>query len=271
MGLAIGGTNNSNVRSITLKNADGTAAGTISITKPKTGKKKKLQYNFKEISTQLMRTRSAGGARQVASKARGIVAMLRKKMKTGEYDDKELEAAIEHAKQMEKVAKKRAKHLQEEQGIKEKGGGGVCAAELEENEDLDWDAIENQESIEPEIDMEELKELMQEFQELMQDTMEQMEDAGGLEELTEELTLNVQTEMDPEDIEQLKKKHRADELRDIAEADVKYLKAMFDKLEKEKQDAASGVSLELGGVEMPVATVVDAPVLVEGGAVDVSV
>ena len=90
-----------------------------------------------------------------------------------------------------------------------------------------------------------------------------------------------------EDLELMKKKHRADEMRAIVEADMKYLKFMFDKLEKERQSnnnsissyssvsydsnssANDSVSLELGGVDIPVEAAPDAMTIVEGGAVDV--
>lgn len=97
--------------------------------------------------------------------------------------------------------------------------------------------------------------------------------------------------MDPEDLEQMKKKHRSEELRKIMEADMKYLKAMFEKMAKEQQSGGSignscsdsresgsvgydtsGVSLQLGGVDIPVDTqMVDAVELVEGGMIDQSV
>ncbi|MDE6201993.1 MAG: hypothetical protein K2G19_00790, partial [Lachnospiraceae bacterium] len=80
-------------------------------------------------------------------------------------------------------------------------------------------------------------------------------------------------------IERLKKKHRSDELREIMEADMKYLRAMFDKLAKEKQENSSGVSsynyeaaeavsLEIGGMEMPV-DVSGMPAMAEGGNLDI--
>ncbi len=268
MGLAIGNSN-SGISKIELKNADGTTSGTISITNAKKKKKKKLQYNFKEISHQIMSTKTAGNARQVAARARGKIAELRKKLKTGEYDDKELEAAISHAEQMERVARKRMKHLQEEERVKTEGG--PCDAELEEELTLDWEDVEEQ--VDEELDMEELKELMQEFQDLMEESMEEMDEAYALDELSEELMVSFQEEMDPEDFELLKKKHRSDELREIMVADMKYLKALFDKLEKEKQEgsfASSGVSLELGGIEIPI-TNIEPPVLTEGSSVDLLV
>ncbi len=66
-----------------------------------------------------------------------------------------------------------------------------------------------------------------------------------------------------ENLEQLKVKHRSDEARDILKADLKYLKALFDRLQSEKENAGkasfaggvdTGVSLSLGGMDMPVTT-----------------
>ena len=70
--------------------------------------------------------------------------------------------------------------------------------------------------------------------------------------------------MTAEDLEQLKVKHRSDEARDILQADLKYLKALFDRLQSEKENGGnvsmsgnydSGVSLSLGGgMDMPIMT-----------------
>jgi hypothetical protein len=91
--------------------------------------------------------------------------------------------------------------------------------------------------------------------------------------------------MDPKQLEKMKRRHRAQEMREIMEADLKYLKALFDRLSKEKQasesgssnssswagqDSVGGVSLELGGVDMPVETS-EAPAAVEGANMDVTV
>lgn len=257
---------NADVRRVILKNADGTAAGTISITKPNKKKLKKLQYNFKEISTQIMRTKTSGNAKQVMLKARCTTAMLRRKVKTGEYDDKELEMAINHAEQMVRIARKRMKHLQEEENVKKRGG--VCQAELEEeNEEFYPEDMEEQNNIEP--DSEEMQELMQELMQKVQEMQDELEELENTDVL-EELSSAVREEMDPADLKELKKKHRADEMREIAEADIKYLKAFFDKLEKEKQEAFSGVSLELAGMTMPVPDV-EVPAAPEGTSIDVSV
>lgn len=267
------GRNNPNVRRIELKRADGTVAGSITITRTVKKKQKRLQYNFKEMSTRIMRAKTSGNARQAMTNARQKVAFLRKMQKSGVYDDKELQSAILHAEAIARVAKKRMKHLQEEEKADKQGG--FCEAELEEEtEELSME--EGYGKAQPELDLKAL-------QELMQEAMEEMEQLNGTTELSEELMLaGIREDMDPADLELLKKKHRADELREIMEADMKYLKALFDKLAKEKQcgssgiggsfDNDSGISLQLGGIDIPVQTAeVDAATAAEGGMIDTTV
>ena len=257
------------VRKITIKNHDGSTAGTITIHDSKLKKQKKLQYKFKRISTQIIQAKTSGNARQVLTRAKGETVSLRRKVYTGDYDRTELRRAIRHAEQMERIAKKRMKHLQQEENL-EKGNSGMQAMFDEESlEESFKDMAENF----PEMSKEEIRQLLQELQE----ELAQLEQETGLEEL--ELTQAALSDMDPAQLEQLKKKHRAEELREIAEADMKYLKALFNQMEREQQEASSsGVSLELSGVDIPIqidersaAEVASSmPMLAEGGNIDVS-
>ncbi|MCM1217848.1 MAG: hypothetical protein NC331_16350 [Lachnospiraceae bacterium] len=278
---------------IEMRHADGTSAGSISITKTAKKKTKKLQYNFKEISTRIMQAKTSGSASRVLTSAQSKVAMLKRKQQSGEYDDQELRSAIMHAEAIARVAKKRMKHLREEESLKKQGG--PCEAELEEKQDNEETDLltADEDSEDTSEDMErELQKLKREYQQLMRQAQEMLEESvqesGGLEELSEEISLAAADDMDPADLELMKKKHRAKEMREIMEADMKYLKAMFDKLEKEKQENASGgigsmdgsfdayrsdsVALEIGGADIPVQMApVDAAALVEGGAIDASI
>lgn len=279
---------------IDMRYADGTSAGSISITRSAKKKTKKLQYNFKEISTRIMQARTSGNASRVLVSARARVAALKRKRYSGEYDDQDLRHAIIHAEAIARVAKKKMKHLREEESAKRQGG--PCEAELEdkrENEEIDQLIADgNAEGIEEDA-RKELQELKREYRKLMREAQQTLEESvqesGGLEELSEELSEVAADDMDPADLELMKKKHRAKEMREIMEADMKYLKAVFDKLAKEKQENASGgagsigdgsdaymsnsgVALELGGAEIPVQMpAVDGAALVEGGTIDASV
>ena len=113
----------------------------------------------------------------------------------------------------------------------------------------------------------------------MKKSMDDFAQETGPDELENEMISIKKEDMEPEELERLKKKHRADELREIMEADMKYLRALFDKLEKEKQSISngsnnlndlSGITLELAGAEIPVEDVPQ-PVAAEGGNVDYSV
>ncbi len=260
----------SNTTRIKLTDGKGNHVGTISVTKPSTKKKKRLQYNFREISNRILQTKTSGTAGRVLVSARSKVAMLARMLRNPDYDEKELEQALIHAKKMERIAKKRMKHLQQEEKAERTGS---CSDDLDAYEEAKESAEAEAES---EQQDEELEALMQEYQASMQSMEKSMEEltnemmAEGLDELSDELGLSVQKNMSPEDLERLKKKHRADELKEITEADLKYLKALFDKLAKEKSEASSGVSLQLSGMEMPVETT-EAPVTVEGANLDVSV
>ena len=269
--------------SIAIKKADGTVVARITRAGGKNKKKKKLNYNYREISGQLMRAATSVGARVVMVRAFQKVGTLYRKLKSGEYSEKEVERAIAHAEQIAMVAKKRMKHLQEEERLKK---GGPCEAEMEEEAkeaETRKPVPENAENAEnAELDSEEIERLMKELEATLEEIerMEQMEQMGGL----EEAVTGLQEDMDPEDLKLLKKKHRSKELKEIMEADMKYLKALFHELEKARREGASGigggnnagssnnsgVSLEIAGVEMA-ASMPEIPAEAAGGNIDVSI
>lgn len=277
MGMMIGGHNSNKVR-VELRNVDGSYAGSISYTKPSPKKRKRLQYNFKAISAQIMTTKTSSGASQVAARARRQTAMLQRSLKFSEYDDEEIKSAIAHAKSLERVAKKRVKHLRQEEAMKRDENPYLSEME-DELEDVSIEDIDLEELLK--MSEEELKQLMDELEQAMQELEEEASDPRSMDTLSEIIS----EDMDSMDLEQLKRKHRADELREIMEADMKYLKALFDKLAREKQSAGSSsggsssnsagsdtaaVSLELSGIEMSV-TATAAPVTVEGVNMDIMV
>ncbi len=82
--------------------------------------------------------------------------------------------------------------------------------------------------------------------------------------------------MSEEELKQVKKKHRCDEMRQIVEADMKYLKAMFQRMMQEQQETTNAAILEISsavatnapaGVSLAAA----APAVAEGSTVDASV
>ncbi len=272
MSIEVNTNRNTGVRQISIKRPDGSKVGTITIHSQSLKKLKKLGYKQRRISTMITQATTSGNARQVLASAKTETVNLRRKLVSGQYNDREVRAAIRHAERMERVAKKRMKNLQQEEYI-EKHGGGTWQADFdEEGREEGSGELEGLEFAE--LDAEEMKQLMQELQEEMEQLAQENE--------MEELMQTVYPDMDPAELERLKKKHRADEMREIVEADMKYLRALFSQWEKERQEAVSsisdsGVSLQLAGVEIPVQTdgrtaaeVVSQGTSPAGGAVDIS-
>ncbi len=285
----------SNRKRMEIKDMSGKVVGSVTVTKGKASQvvvKKRLPYSFKEISTRLLKTKKSGNAHQVLISARQKAVSLRLMYKGGVYDDDEVLAALMHAQAIVRVAKKREKHLQEEERAEKKIGkdGVFCEADLEEKTEEASSRQthkEEREQTKAKMDLQRMQKLMEQYERMMQEAMKELEQLDNMDALSEELGIDGEVSMDPEDLELMKKKHRADEMRAIVEADMKYLKFMFDKLEKERQSnnnsissyssvsydnnssANDSVSLELGGVDIPVEAAPDAMTIVEGGAVDV--
>lgn len=273
------------------KNTDKKSVGTVTVRMGQTQKEKKksVPYSYKSISTRLLNTKRSGNAQQVLISAKQKVASLRLMYKGGVYDDDEVFAALMHAQAITRVAKSRMKHLEEEERVDKKGG--FCEAELEEKTEK-VTAQQAQEDDKTRINLQKMQKLMENYERMMQETMKELEQLDDLDELSDEMGISARISMDPEDLELLKKKHRADEMRGIMEADMKFLKSKFDRLEREKQSNNSirfgnstyssngntnsstnrnGVSLELGGISISVGAAPDAAAVVQGGTIDAAV
>ena len=228
--------------------------------KKSAAKLKKLRYSFKAVSTQIMRSKTSVSAKQVAGKARREVVRLKQKLTSSEYDPEEVRIALTHAQKMERVAKKKVKHLMEEEMVKVTGG--PCIGELEEREEEQKqipEAMQEQMQSYQEMmqtQMEQMQQMTEAYQEemtsamgdMMSELMEEMEESmkelleeSGLSDLMDSMFGGTDMEMDPADYQMMKLKHRAKELKEIAKADAEYLKAVFDRLEKMKDAAMQGM------------------------------
>lgn len=215
---------------------------------------KSVKYQFKNISSQIVRAKTSTSARQAVGRAeREVLRLKREKMKDG-VDTAEIDAAINHAKAMERVARRKVKHLEQEEMAEASGSKGIVIDEEEAdisenkgeniNEKLEAEkAGENYEA--REVSMEEMSELSEELMEDMSREMQELMEDTGLEELNDALSVNT-TDMEPEDLKMLKIKHRNKEMKDIVKADSEYLKAVFDHLEAAKSAAVSGGGMPSG-------------------------
>lgn len=192
--------------------------------------KKRLPYNFKQLSNQIMQVKTSGAARPLVNKIRAKLSWLYRSLKSGEYGDSEIAAAIIHAASMEKIAKKKVRHLEEEEAVE----NGSCSANTtgEDKEIYGKDELE-----------ESLKENAEFSEEIMKNLMEEIEE---LEELAEDMMSEIQDmvscvgrEMSEDEIKSLKRDHRQKEEQQLTRADLRYLKALFDRLEQEKKQASA--------------------------------
>lgn len=252
---------------------------------------KKLKYQFKNISSKILRSKTSQAAKQAAGQARREVLRLKRQKQSGNYDDDEIQAAIDHAKAMERVAKKKAKHLEEEELAKAAGGicqgDRICEEETKDVQDAEAENAQNEEEMSAEGSADEVSgalsayeyaadsydisdyidlgmdefyaqtgDFMSEMSDFTSEMMQEMSDS--LRDLMEEMGLDVESdtvvsvnrEMDPADLKMMKIKHRNKEMKDIVKADAEYLKAVFDRLEKMKDNpvipSGGGVSLSAG-------------------------
>ena len=227
------------------------------------GKLKKLKYHYKDISSKIMRSKTSAMARQVVSQAKREVLRLKREKQSGKYDSEEIDAAIVHAKAMERIARKKVKHLEEEEMAK--ACGGLCADsqiseerteeeqekdrtsidELEreelQHEDIQQEEFQQEEllteqTIEPitisEMNASVLEDLSQELFHEMSEELQNLMSELGIDELNDSL-LAAKRDMDPADLKEMKIKHRNREMKEIVKADNEYLKAYFKYLEKQ--------------------------------------
>ena len=246
-----------------LYNLDGSYAGTISVTRPnnktRSGQKKKSPgYSFKRISAMVLNVKTSAKATQAAAAIQRQIGALYKKRKTDEYDDEEVLRAILHAEQVRRACVKKKKNLEMEEAAEQKLDDKTVPAD---GDDAKEEAASDEEI--HELEQEEFQALMEKLELSEDDIMEEAEETAGFYSELDDMAEALSGGMEPEDLSELKAKHRSEEERDIMRADLKYLKALFERLQSEKDNAGknaasffseyrSGVSLSLGGMELPV-------------------
>lgn len=78
-------------------------------------KKKKLSYNAREISSQILRATHSTGVSQVLVRAKEKVEQLQRRLVMGDYDEQAVRAALVHAKRMVTCARKKLRNMEEEE------------------------------------------------------------------------------------------------------------------------------------------------------------
>ena len=160
--------------------------------------KKRLNYNMREISSQILRASKAQSASIVLVRARAKVGNLMRTQVTGQYNENEVRAALTHARSMVRVANKKLIHLREEEQEKRT----YARKKVQRN-----------------------TQRKREIKEAIESKKREIENAKRIEHMHE-----VQSEKRKrQELERKRRFHRSRELGKITEADLKYLKDQTDQ------------------------------------------
>lgn len=101
---------------LTIKNEDDSRIYTrMAQSKKRDTIKKRLNYNPREISSQLILAKKAENATVILSRAKSKLSVLKRALVSGQYNEKEVRAAITHAKRMVECCRMKAKNLKDEE------------------------------------------------------------------------------------------------------------------------------------------------------------
>ena len=178
--------------------------------------KKRLNYNMREISSQILRANKAQSASIVLVRARAKVGNLMRMQVTGQYNENEVRSALAHARSMVRVANKKLLNLKEE--------------ELDKRNYVRKKAQKTQER-------------KREIKAAIEDKKREIENAKRIEQMHE-----IQSEKrERQEMEQKRRFHRNRERGKILEADMKYIKDQMDQNnDSEYRYDISGVVCSIG-------------------------
>lgn len=162
---------------------------------------KRLNYNYRDISAQLMRANKSQSASVVATRARAKYAEVMRKAASGEYNQKEVACAIAHARKMVKCAKMKANNLKEEERLQDAHERETGQENMRHDMEARRRASRKQQDVKQEIHMKEMQKAAIEKQRRIE-------------------------------IMQRKQRHRANEQNEMLKADMKYLKECSDALKE---------------------------------------
>lgn len=200
---------------LTTKQTGGSGVG-FSVRKTKNRAiKKDLNYNPREISSQLVRAKRAQSASVVLVRAKSRLGLLQRALASGQYNDGEVRVAIAHARRMVECSRLKVRNLKEEEQIAGKGERQKDIDRIQKKNKAKQAARRRQQELKTEAALEESRRLLREKS------------------LRQELNRK-------------RRMHRSEERGKINEAELKYLE---DRLRNERNSDSAyqeGVILELG-------------------------
>ncbi len=201
MGITVNGINTPGMQAammgtVTIKNRNDARARMAALRN--TGQKKpvkRLNYNHREISGQILQAKKAQSASTVLVRAKSKVAQVARCGASGQYDRKEVAAALAHAKRMVRCAQLKVRNLREEEREQSAHYDEGNVRARQKKSEIKRRAAQKEQKIEQKVQIE----VSQEIQ---------------------------RTKRKQQELMQKKNMHRTRERGKITEADMKYLETM---------------------------------------------
>lgn len=214
--------------SVTVNSGFGGAAGSASVVTTKKSiadrvkaannqakrPKKRLNYNPREISSQLARAHKSRNAAVVLARAGIKLGVLQQAYASGQYNESEVRIAIAHAKRMVECARVKTSNLKEEEILKKRNDRDHNSGEQKKRNEVKRRVRQKEQNLKIKISLEEDQRILKEKN-------------------RKQLLL------------QKRRMHRNDEQRRITEADMKYLEDQMKNNQSDKTVRYEGVSLDL--------------------------
>ncbi len=231
-----------------------------------------VNYNFRSVTSKIQQAKTSASAGRAVLSAKRKIQELKRKLANSDADPDEVTFALNHAKRIERVAKKKQRHLEMEEMI-------TRTQRRDEQKDKTEQAAEDLAMAQRDLLEEELTNKQNEFDEMqtamfveaiqkLKETQSEISDdmIAAVDEMIESMTekeqemLSEMAEMlenmeilDPhmseEDLKKLKTKHRNAENKEIVKADADYWKSMMKHNAEKANSPATGGST--GGFAMP--------------------
>lgn len=202
---------------IAIKKEKQRSASAIAYPAPKSNSsstKKKVNYNYREISNQLLRAKKPQGAASALSRAKSRLGTLKRYAASGQYDKKEMEAAVAHARRMVECAQLKVNNLKKEEMERKKYKQKNHTQQAQKNGEVKRRTANKERELEQKLAMEQMQKVQQE----------------------KEARLEIQRR---------KNNHRQQELSKINEADMKYLKSQMENNHGSDVSVDAGVIVSL--------------------------
>lgn len=214
--------------SVTVNSGFGGAAGSASVVTTKKSiadrvkaannqakrPKKRLNYNPREISSQLARAHKSRNAAVVLARAGIKLGVLQQAYASGQYNESEVRIAIAHAKRMVECARVKTSNLKEEEILKKRNDRDHNSGEQKKRNEVKRRVRQKEQNLKIKISLEEDQRILKEKNRKQQ-------------------------------LLQKRRMHRNDEQRRITEADMKYLEDQMKNNQSDKTVRYEGVSLDL--------------------------